>query len=116
MTIDAVVDERALREIYLAGYEIAIKEAQPWTLMGAYNRLNGTYACEHPELLRKILKEEWGHEGLVMTDWGLILSCQRYDGLAQQNEGCLVVTSRRAVLVTVQASAFGALNRTLQVQ
>lgn len=70
MTIDAVVDERALREIYLAGYEIAVKDAQPWTLMGAYNRLNGTYACEHPNLLRKILKDEWGHEGLVMTDWG----------------------------------------------
>ena len=70
MTIDAVVDERALREIYLAGYEIAVKNAQPWTLMGAYNRLNGTYACEHPDLLRKILKDEWGHEGLVMTDWG----------------------------------------------
>lgn len=70
MTIDVVVDERALREIYLPGYEIAVKEAQPWTVMCSYNRINGTYACEHADLMTKILKEEWGHEGLVVTDWG----------------------------------------------
>ncbi len=70
MSIDAVVDERTLREIYLAGFEIAVKEAQPWTVMCAYNRVNGTYCCEHPKLMTDILKEEWGHEGLVVTDWG----------------------------------------------
>ncbi|MEN8242034.1 MAG: glycoside hydrolase family 3 C-terminal domain-containing protein [Chloroflexota bacterium] len=79
MTIDAIVDERALREIYLAGFEIAVKEAQPWTLMGAYNKLNGTYVCEHPDLMRTILKEEWGHQGLVITDWGAMN--QRVDAL-----------------------------------
>ena len=70
MTMDAVVDERALHEIYLAGFEIAVKGAQPWTVMCAYNRLNGTYCCENPFLLTETLKERWGHDGLVVTDWG----------------------------------------------
>ena len=80
MTINAVVDERALREIYLAGFEIAVKGAQPWTVMGAYNQVNGTYACEHPDLLGKILQEEWGHQGLAITDWGAMN--QRVEALA----------------------------------
>jgi beta-glucosidase len=70
MTIDAVVDERALHEIYLAGFEIAVRDAQPWTVMGAYNRLNGTYCCENPFILRDLLKDKWGHSGLAVTDWG----------------------------------------------
>ena len=70
MSIDAIVDERALREIYLPGYEIAVKEAQPWTVMCSYNRINGTYASDHRYLMTDILKNEWGHEGLVVTDWG----------------------------------------------
>jgi beta-glucosidase len=70
MVIDAVVDERTLREIYLAGYEIAVKDSQPWTVMCAYNKVNGTYSCEHEYLMTEILKDEWGHEGLVVTDWG----------------------------------------------
>jgi beta-glucosidase len=70
MTIDAIVDQRALREIYLTGYEIALKEAQPWTVMCSYNKINGTYASDHKMLMRDILKDEWGHQGLVITDWG----------------------------------------------
>ena len=70
MTTDSLVDERTLREIYLAGFEAVIKEAQPWTVMCAYNRLNGTYCSDNKYLLNDILKEEWGHTGLVVTDWG----------------------------------------------
>jgi beta-glucosidase len=70
MTIDVVADERTLREIELAGFEAVVRRAQPWTVMGAYNRLNGTYACEHPWLLTDVLRDEWGFEGIVMTDWG----------------------------------------------
>lgn len=70
MTTDSVVDERAMREIYLTGYEIAVKEAQPWTLMCSYNKINGKYASDNKYLMTDILKEEWGHQGLVVTDWG----------------------------------------------
>lgn len=70
MTIDTIVDERTLREIYLRGFETAVKDGQPWTVMNAYNKVNGEYCCEHKSLLTDILKEEWGHEGLVVTDWG----------------------------------------------
>jgi len=79
MVIDAIVDERSLREIYLPGYEIAVKEAQPWTVMCAYNKVNGTYCAENEYLMTGILKEEWGHEGLVVTDWGAMND--RVDGL-----------------------------------
>jgi beta-glucosidase len=70
MTINEIVDERALREIYLPGYETAVKDAQPWTVMCAYNKINGTYCCENKEILTDILKDEWSHAGLVVTDWG----------------------------------------------
>lgn len=70
MFVDTVVDERTLREIYLRGFEIAVRRAQPWAVMCAYNRLNGVYCSEHDWLLNRVLRDEWGFEGLVVTDWG----------------------------------------------
>ncbi|WP_212962569.1 beta-glucosidase family protein [Cohnella xylanilytica] len=80
MTGDSVVDERTLREIYLASFEGAVKKAQPWTVMCSYNKVNGTFASENPTLLTDILKDEWGHEGFVVSDWGAVN--ERVDGLA----------------------------------
>lgn len=70
MKVDSVVDERALHEIYLAPFETAVKKAQPWTIMSAYNRINGTFCSENPWLLTDVLRKGWGFQGLVVTDWG----------------------------------------------
>ena len=70
MVVDAIIDERTLREIYLPGFEITVRKAQPWTVMCSYNLLNGTYLAENHLLLTRILKEEWGHTGLIVSDWG----------------------------------------------
>ncbi|MDP9351402.1 MAG: glycoside hydrolase family 3 C-terminal domain-containing protein, partial [Chloroflexota bacterium] len=69
ITVDARLDERTLREIYLPPFEAAVQEAGTWGVMSGYNRVNGVYAGEHPGLLRDILKQEWGFEGIVMSDW-----------------------------------------------
>lgn len=69
LSVSAEVDERTLREIYLPAFETVVREARPWTVMCAYNRLNGVYCSEHPWLLTEVLRDEWGFEGLVVSDW-----------------------------------------------
>lgn len=70
MTSSSEMDERTMREIYLASFESVVKKEKPWTIMNSYNKLNGTYLCENKEMLSDILRDEWGFDGYVMTDWG----------------------------------------------
>ncbi|MEK4854236.1 glycoside hydrolase family 3 C-terminal domain-containing protein [Paenibacillus sp. FSL H7-0756] len=72
MSVDAVIDERTLREIYLASFEGTVKQSQPWSVMCSYNQVNGEYASESYELLTKVLREDWGFEGFVVSDWGAV--------------------------------------------
>ncbi|GAA4161006.1 glycoside hydrolase family 3 C-terminal domain-containing protein [Gryllotalpicola daejeonensis] len=72
MTVDAQVDERTLREIYLPAFEKVVTEAQPWTVMCSYNKVNGVYASENRWLLTEVLRDDWGYDGLVVSDWGAV--------------------------------------------
>ncbi len=84
MNGDSVVDERALREIYLPAFEIAVKKAQPWTVMNSYNKINGTFGSENAHTQTEILRDDWGFEGAIVTDWG---ACNnRDDGLVAGND------------------------------
>lgn len=74
MAVSAKVDERTLREIYLAAFEMVVKAANPWTVMASYNKINGTYATDNHYLLTDILKREWGYDGVVVSDWGAVHS------------------------------------------
>jgi beta-glucosidase len=67
--VDATISERALREIHTQPFEIAVRESNPWSMMTAYNKVNGSYASANKHLLRDILREEWGWDGVAMSDW-----------------------------------------------
>lgn len=72
MSSDSRVDERTMREIYLPAFETAVKKSHPWTVMCSYNRINGTYAAENNWLLTEVLRDEWGFDGFVVSDWGAV--------------------------------------------
>ena len=72
LRVSADVDERTLREIYLPAFEHVVTAARPWTVMCAYNKVNGTYASQHRWLLTEVLRDEWGFDGLVVSDWGAV--------------------------------------------
>lgn len=84
MTSNSIIDDRALREIYLRAFEKAVKKSQPWMVMNAYNLLNGEYCSENDKLQNKILRDEWGFEGAVVSDWGAVN--ERVKGLNAGND------------------------------
>lgn len=79
MVIDEIIDDRAIRELYLTAFEICVKEAKPWTVMNSYNRINGVYSSQNKWLQEDVLRNEWGFDGLIVTDWGA--SVDRVSGI-----------------------------------
>ncbi len=111
MTVNTVVDERTLREVYLRPFEIAVKKAQPWTIMNAYNRLNGKYCAENKWLLTDVLRKDWGYENLVVTDWGA--ENERVPGLIAGQEIEMPTSSGDGTKLIVDAVNNGSLDEAI---
>ena len=107
LRVSAEVDERTLREIYLPAFERVVKGCQPWTVMCAYNKVNGTYASEHHWLLTEVLRDEWGFEGLVVSDWGAVHD--RVAALAAGLDLEMPPAKGRSEVAVVEAVTSGAL-------
>ena len=108
MTINTVADERTLRETYLLPFEIAVKKAQPWTVMCCYNRVNGYYGAENKWLLTDVLRDDWGYENLVITDWGA--ENERVPGLIAGQEIEMPTSSGEGTRQIVEAVKNGTLD------
>ena len=105
-TVNTIVSQRALREIYLEGFRVASRESHPWTVMSSYNLLNGKYTSENYDLLTTVLRKEWGYNGLVMSDWGA-----GKDAVAQMKAGNdLLMPGPNQVNVIIQAVKDGKLD------
>ncbi len=111
MTINTVVDERTLRETYLLPFEIAVKKSQPWTVMCCYNRVNGYYGAENKWLLTDVLRDEWGYENLVITDWGA--ENERVPGLIAGQEIEMPTSSGEGTRLIVEAVKNGTLDESI---
>ncbi len=107
LRVSAEVDERTLREIYLPAFERVVTGCQPWTVMCAYNKVNGTYASEHHWLLTEVLRDEWGFEGLVVSDWGAVHD--RVAALAAGLDLEMPPAKGRSEVAVVEAVSSGAL-------
>jgi beta-glucosidase len=103
MLSDSIVDERTLHEIYLPAFETAVKEGQPWTVMCSYNKLNGTYASQNALLLTDILRKDWGHRGIVVSDWGAVddRAAGMRAGLDLEMPGSNGINDRRIVAAVI---------------
>lgn len=86
MEVSANVSQRALREIYLRAFRIAVTEGKPWTVMSSYNRVNGKHVCNTYDLLTRVLRQEWGFEGLVMSDWNATEQCAYAEAINAGND------------------------------
>lgn len=84
--VSANISQRALREIYLRAFEIAVKEGKPWTVMSSYNRVNGKHVCNTYDLCTKVLRKEWGFSGLVMSDWNATEQCSYAEAINAGND------------------------------
>ena len=111
MTVNTVADERTLRETYLLPFEIAVKKAQPWTVMNSYNRVNGTYAAENKWLLTDVLRNDWGFKGIVVTDWGA--ENERVPGLLAGQELEMPTSSGEGTRLIVEAVKNGTLDESV---
>lgn len=110
MMTSANLDERTLREIYLRGFEIAVKESDPWTIMSSYNRVNGKHVVNTKELLTGIIREEWSYEGLVMSDWTSTDQCSHIEAINAGND--LIMPGRKDIADTLyQGLKDGSLNK-----
>lgn len=111
MTCDSVVDERTLREIYLTAFEIAVKKAKPWTVMNSYNKINGAHGSENKHTQLEILRNEWGFDGVVVSDWGAVNN--RVLGLKNGNDLEMPSSSGSGAKKIVEAVKNGTLDETV---